>query len=191
MPSFALQRHIKYLPAALLLTLIVSGCHDTSEHEPRPLSDTPTEIDDDSDQPIRLSYVCGNRFVVVNSYSVPLSLECRWPSTCDRRSYHGGPRPAKCDGLQSEHRLVEPAEDAARTLVSYRNHYGKWRGSWRSRVWISRHITSRFRSCGTHPRGFALSPGLRWSCRTILSAFLRLTGSCSSPVSSRCRGTSM
>ena len=86
MRAFALQRRIKYVPAALLLSLSVSGCHDTSEHEPRPLSETPTEIDDDSDQPIRLSNVCGNRFVVVNSYSVPLSLDWRVAQTDEEGS---------------------------------------------------------------------------------------------------------
>jgi galactose oxidase len=85
MCAFALPRRINCLPAALLLSLTVSGCHDASE-EPRPLSETPTEIDDDSDQPIRLSYVCGNRFVVVNSYSVPISLGWRVAQTDEEGS---------------------------------------------------------------------------------------------------------
>ena len=86
MCAFVLERWIKHLAPALLLSLIVSACHDASEHEPRPLSETPTEIDDDSDQPIRLSYVCGNRFVVVNSYSVPLSLGWRVAQTDEEGS---------------------------------------------------------------------------------------------------------
>ena len=32
---------------------------------------------DDSDQPIRLTYVCGNRFLVANAYSVPVSVTYR------------------------------------------------------------------------------------------------------------------
>lgn len=34
-------------------------------------------MDDDSDQPIRLSYVCGNRFLVANAYSVPVTVSWR------------------------------------------------------------------------------------------------------------------
>ena len=81
MNSLVLQRQLTSLRSALLLGLILSACRDASEHEPRPLSETPTEIDDDSDQPIRLSYVCGNRFVVVNSSDVPLSLAWRVAQT--------------------------------------------------------------------------------------------------------------
>src|SRR5215210_6778297 len=76
---------LAYLTSALLCSLSVSACHDTTEG-PRPLSETPTEIDDDSDQPIRLSYVCGNRFVLVNSYSVPLSVTWRVPQTGEEGS---------------------------------------------------------------------------------------------------------
>ena len=86
MSAFALQRCITQMPAALLLSLILAGCHDTSEHEPRPLSETPSELDDDSDEPLRLSYVCGNRFVVVNSYSVPLNLDWRVAQTDEEGS---------------------------------------------------------------------------------------------------------
>lgn len=57
-------QRLPYLAAALLWSSVISACHDMSEQGPRPLSKTPTEIDDDSDQPIRLSYVCGNRFVL-------------------------------------------------------------------------------------------------------------------------------
>src|SRR5688500_17973569 len=77
------QRQIKRLGSALLLSVIISACRDGSEHEPRPLSETPTEIDDDSDQPIRLSCVCVNRFVMVNDYSVSLCLVCRVAQTGD------------------------------------------------------------------------------------------------------------
>ena len=79
--SFVFRRHFRRLGSAFLLSVVVWACRDASEHEPRPVSETPTEIDDDSDQPIRLSYVCGNRFVVVNDYSVPLSLAWRVAQT--------------------------------------------------------------------------------------------------------------
>src|SRR5687768_435421 len=81
MNSLSFQPRFKRLRSAFLFAVIISACRDGSEHEPRPLSETPTEMDDDSDQPIRLSYVCGNRFVVVNDHSVPLSLAWRVAQT--------------------------------------------------------------------------------------------------------------
>jgi Domain of unknown function (DUF1929) len=86
MLSGRLHPHIYHLATAALLSVFTSACHDTSEQEPRPLSETPTEIDDDSDQPIRLSYVCGNRFVLVNAYSVPLSVDWRIAQTGEEGS---------------------------------------------------------------------------------------------------------
>src|SRR5215203_1907276 len=85
MYQFVLRR-LMYLAPTLLCGLALSACHDTSEQGPRPPSETPTEIDDDSDQPIRLSYVCGNRFVLVNSYSVPLSVTWRVPQSGEEGS---------------------------------------------------------------------------------------------------------
>lgn len=44
-----------------------------------PPADLPADVDllDDSDQPIRFSYVCGNRFLIANAYSVPVSVSWR------------------------------------------------------------------------------------------------------------------
>jgi hypothetical protein len=35
------------------------------------------DLNDDSDQPIRFSYVCGNRFLIANAYSVPVTVSWR------------------------------------------------------------------------------------------------------------------
>ena len=61
--------------------LLLSACGGGADQGPRPASESPTDVDDDSDQLIRLSYVCGNRFVLVNSYSVPMTFTWRVAET--------------------------------------------------------------------------------------------------------------
>ncbi len=64
---------------AVAVVFVTSACRDTSEEGagPAPNSPGPGQPADDSDQPIRLSYVCGNRFIVASSYSVPVSVSWR------------------------------------------------------------------------------------------------------------------
>ncbi len=64
---------------AVALVLVTSACRDIPDRGAGPAPDPPGsgEVADDSDQPIRLSYVCGNRFIVASSYSVPVSVSWR------------------------------------------------------------------------------------------------------------------
>jgi galactose oxidase len=63
----------------LISSLFVSACRDSPDHGSAPPADGPgtANVEDDSDQPIRFSYVCGNRFVVRSTYSVPISVAWR------------------------------------------------------------------------------------------------------------------
>src|SRR5687767_3177399 len=64
---------------AVPLVFVSLACRDVPERGagPAPDSPAPGAAADDSDQPIRLSYVCGNRFIVASSYSVPVSVSWR------------------------------------------------------------------------------------------------------------------
>ncbi|MGH7525406.1 MAG: galactose oxidase-like domain-containing protein [Gemmatimonadales bacterium] len=74
-------------PLALVITLalvmLASACHDSPEPGAAPRPDVPADAtqEDDSDQPIRLAYVCGNKFLVINAYSVPVSVSFRVSGT--------------------------------------------------------------------------------------------------------------
>ncbi len=65
--------------SVLTFALLVSACREASDSgagpRPDPLGSPTTE--DDSDQPLRLAYVCGNRFLITSAYSVPVSVTWR------------------------------------------------------------------------------------------------------------------
>jgi Domain of unknown function (DUF1929) len=63
------------------LGLFVAGCVDTSGDRAGPKATSPVETDQSEDAPIRLSYVCGNRFLITNAYSVPVSVTYRVTDT--------------------------------------------------------------------------------------------------------------
>ncbi len=69
--------------AALALIALASACRDSPDPGAAPRPDPPADAtqEDDSDQPIRLAYVCGNQFFVTNAYSVPVSLTFRVSGT--------------------------------------------------------------------------------------------------------------
>jgi galactose oxidase len=81
-PSFWWTKHLARI---LLVSTTLAACQE-SDQGPRPPSDSPSDVDDDSDQPIRLSYVCGNRFILVNSYSVPITVSWRVAETSEEGS---------------------------------------------------------------------------------------------------------
>lgn len=74
--------------AVLLMGLLGSACGDNSNPDSagptNPVSEPIGE--DDSNAPLRLSYVCGNRFVLVSSYNVPVSLTWRVGGTSEEGS---------------------------------------------------------------------------------------------------------
>jgi hypothetical protein len=57
----------------------LQACGDGSGSGAGPRSDFPGPPvpEDDSDQPVRLAYVCGNRFLIANAYSVPITVTYR------------------------------------------------------------------------------------------------------------------
>jgi len=63
----------------LLVAALLAACSDGPDPGPGPRVDAPPEpaSEDDSDQPIRLTYVCGNRFLVTNAHSVPITVGYR------------------------------------------------------------------------------------------------------------------
>jgi hypothetical protein len=64
---------------ALVLTLVVlASCRDVPDHGAGPRTDTPIDADLVNDSAsVRLSYVCGNRFIVRNAHSVLISVTWR------------------------------------------------------------------------------------------------------------------
>jgi hypothetical protein len=68
-------------PAALLsgaLALAVFGCsEDRTGAGPRPPTAASTDPEIGEDAPINLTYVCGNRFVVTNAQSFPITVTYR------------------------------------------------------------------------------------------------------------------
>ncbi len=60
------------------LAVLVSACHDVPDHGAGPGTDLPDDADQAEESgPIGLSYVCGNRFIVSNRYSVPVTVSWR------------------------------------------------------------------------------------------------------------------
>ncbi|HEY7637525.1 MAG TPA: galactose oxidase-like domain-containing protein [Gemmatimonadales bacterium] len=64
------------------LGLFLAGCVDNAGDGagPKALA-PPAETDESMDAPIRLSYVCGNRFLITNAYSVAVSVTYRVAGT--------------------------------------------------------------------------------------------------------------
>jgi len=64
---------------ALAVSLLASACRDAPDQGSGPRADGPdaADLQDDSDQPIRLSYVCGNRFLAANAHSVAIAVSWR------------------------------------------------------------------------------------------------------------------
>jgi hypothetical protein len=59
------------------LGLFLAGCVDSSGDGSGPKLAPPSETEDSPDAPIRLAYVCGNRFLITSSYSVAVSVTYR------------------------------------------------------------------------------------------------------------------
>ena len=77
---------LRGLPLSLLslvggLGLFLAGCVDNSGDGAGPKVSPPAETDESLDAPIRLSYVCGNRFLITNAYSVAVSVTYRVAGT--------------------------------------------------------------------------------------------------------------
>ncbi len=68
---------------ALALGLLVLACRDSPDQGSAPPAELPADADltDDSDQPLRFSYLCGNRFLIASAYSVPVTVTWRVPGT--------------------------------------------------------------------------------------------------------------
>jgi hypothetical protein len=68
---------LRVLP--LLAGLFALACREAPDEGGAPVSPFPpgAELETDFDQPIRLSYVCGNRFLVTNAHTVPVSVQYR------------------------------------------------------------------------------------------------------------------
>jgi hypothetical protein len=65
------------------LGLFLAGCVDNSGDGAGPKASPPAETDETQDAPIRLSYVCGNRFLITNAYSVAVSVTYRVAGTAE------------------------------------------------------------------------------------------------------------
>ena len=59
------------------MLVVVLACRDVPDQGAGPRTDIPTEDQADDSGPIRLSYVCGNRFLVSNAHSVPVTVAWR------------------------------------------------------------------------------------------------------------------
>ena len=77
------------LPVLVMVSAILTmACRDS----PDPGSSAPAEqpaavdLEDDSDQPIRFAYVCGNRFMVASTYSVPITVTWRVSGSAEEGS---------------------------------------------------------------------------------------------------------
>ena len=58
--------------------MLAAACHDAPDQGSSPPANLPADADlDDSDQPIRFSYGCGNRFRIANAFSVPVTVSWR------------------------------------------------------------------------------------------------------------------
>ena len=61
---------------AAIVTVCLAGCGETpdTDNEVKPVPPGQGEADEG---PVRLAYLCGNRFLITNAYSVPVSLTYR------------------------------------------------------------------------------------------------------------------
>jgi hypothetical protein len=84
-------------PAALLsgaLALAVFGCSgERTGAGPRPPMAAPSHPDIGEDAPINLTYVCGNRFVVTNAQSFPITVTYRVAESEEEGTAHLAPAP--------------------------------------------------------------------------------------------------
>jgi hypothetical protein len=71
------MRGSRFVFGVVVAQALLSSCADGPGSGPRPDSPPPTTYEDDSDQPVRLAYVCGNRFIVTNAHSVPITVGYR------------------------------------------------------------------------------------------------------------------
>jgi galactose oxidase len=61
-----------------VIVLACAGCSDErSNAGPRSGDPLPADVDVGADAPVDLSYVCGNRFLIANAYTVPISVTYR------------------------------------------------------------------------------------------------------------------
>jgi galactose oxidase len=74
------------LAAALLAW--TGACADDQDHGPGPKTQPPAveEGPEESDAPVRLAYVCGNRFLVTNTHTVPITVTYRVSGTAEEGS---------------------------------------------------------------------------------------------------------
>lgn len=72
------MRGVRFLALAAA-TALLPACADGPGSGAGPRQDLPAPpaSEDDSDQPVRLAYVCGNRFLIANAYSVPITVTYR------------------------------------------------------------------------------------------------------------------
>lgn len=75
------RAHLSRLSLVGGLGLFLAGCVDNSGDGAGPKLSPPAETDESQDAPIRLSYVCGNRFLITNAYSVAVSVTYRVAGT--------------------------------------------------------------------------------------------------------------
>src|SRR4051794_8537681 len=63
----------------ILAALLALACREAPDEGGAPVLPFPpgAEFAPDFDQPIRLSYVCGNRFLITNAHNVPVSVQYR------------------------------------------------------------------------------------------------------------------
>ena len=63
----------------ILASLLALACREAPDEGGAPVASFPpgTELESDFGQPIRLNYVCGNRFLVTNAHDVPVSVHYR------------------------------------------------------------------------------------------------------------------
>ena len=77
-PSGSLPRtHVLVALGAVFAFLSAACSDDRSDAGPPPDESQPLPTNVGEDAPINLTYVCGNRFVVSNSYRVPISVTYR------------------------------------------------------------------------------------------------------------------
>ena len=69
----------------LTAAILSSACRDSADSGagPRPDPQPAPTFEDDSDQPLRLSYVCGNRFLITSAYSMPVNVTWRVSETAE------------------------------------------------------------------------------------------------------------
>jgi hypothetical protein len=94
-------RHRFTVPAGIMgvlggaLLFAIAGCSDErSEAGPRPAEPEPNVNEVGEDAPINLSYVCDNRFIVSNTYSVPISVTYRVGGSTEEGSAEVAAAPA-------------------------------------------------------------------------------------------------